>query len=629
MSIERKNIVKGLRKLKAIMIISAFIAFFFGLLTTRDIVHIPFYDFAQLLPEHFFPLPDNFWQGSIKGFLVYNLSAFLTFFSISFGFVYFFYSKFIYDHDGEEVFKRGSQKVEGDNLKSIIEKDMIKKGDKPYVYLSQAKIPIPFKETVRNFLFLGKVGSGKTQGIFNLIFGLYKKGKKISKGIIDYNPTMIIYDRKPDFTQLLYRRGTGKDFLFDPRDKDCLRWNIFDDLLTKNGAIDETMIDFFAKSLCPADPDSKSSHFQEQAQAVFKAVLVKVAGMKKPNNKILIDFLQANGEGTQLRNVLIVDSNVKLYGLQSSVLNSLTLGQGGLDNQGNSVMSSLNKSFRGICRREFYYEEGDFSVRDFINSIDSNPDRRLFIVNTKEMAGAYTTYFSLFINLFFKIGTTLSQPSDRRIFCLFDEIQSLGSDGNHELGKQLISELCNFMAESRSYGYSVAVATQSLPQLERLIKKEGTRELFQHLSNKFLFQYNEPEGSEWLSKYLNEQEIDRVKESYTQSGDTDINKDRFQESEEEKLKRIVLPSEFNTLKPLEAFAVVGEHPTAKIQFLYRLPPKICDNLIEKPLPFFDQDTIVSMRRFYKNQSKEEQLRESLRMAQEIRDIKESIKEELQ
>ena len=30
----------------------------------------------------------------------------------------------------------------------------------------------------------------------------------------------------------------------------------------------------------------------------------------------MIDFLQSNGEGVQLRNVLIVDSNVKKYGLQ-------------------------------------------------------------------------------------------------------------------------------------------------------------------------------------------------------------------------------------------------------------------------------------------------------------------------
>ena len=70
-------------------------------------------------------------------------------------------------------------------------------------------------------------------------------------------------------------------------------------------------------------------------------------------------------------------------------------------------------------------------------------------------------------------------------------------------------------------------------------------------------------------------------------------------SEEEKLKRIVLPSEFNTLKPLQAFCIVGEHPTADIQFEYRLPDVITNELIEKPLPFFNNADIKILRNHYK------------------------------
>jgi type IV secretory pathway TraG/TraD family ATPase VirD4 len=436
---------------------------------------------------------------------------------------------------------------------------------------------------------------------------------------------MIVYDRKPDFTQLLYRRD--KDFLFDPRDKRALRWNIFDDILTEDKEIDENMIDFISKVVAPVDPDSKSAHFDEQAQGIMKAIFVKIGSMQNPSNKLLIDFIQANGDGIQLRNALINDENVIKYGLKSAVVNALTLSAGGLDNQGNSVMATLNKAFKGLCRREFYYYTGNFSVRWFINTIDKQPDRRLFIVNTKEMAGAYTTYFSLFLSLFFKIGTTLSQPSDRRIFMLFDEIQSLGSDGNHALGKKIIEELGNFLAESRSYGYSCTVATQSLPQLEKLIKKEGMRELFQHLSTKILLQYNEPDGSEWLSKFLNEQEIERLKESYTQSSRiVDMTQDRLQESDEEKLKRVVLPAEFNSLKPLEAFIVVGEHPVSKIQFQYRQPPIITQNLIKRELPFFDQNTIEKMRNYYKKKAKEEQIKEALKQQEEVHAMKSKIKE---
>jgi hypothetical protein len=111
---------------------------------------------------------------------------------------------------------------------------MQKSNNHPTFIFGQQNIPIPSKEVPRNFLFLEKVGSGKTQAIFNEIFGGYHMiggiPVKSSQGIVDMNSTMIIYDRKPDFTQLLYRRGSGKDFLFDPRDRDGLKWNIFDDL---------------------------------------------------------------------------------------------------------------------------------------------------------------------------------------------------------------------------------------------------------------------------------------------------------------------------------------------------------------------------------------------------------------
>lgn len=590
------DIIKFFRDLKQISVIAGFSGFFFGLLTTRDIVSLPFFHIENLLPNKMPPLGDAFWNDSIKGFLLFNLSAFLTYFIISFIIVLVAYKSIFKDKTNEKV-KRGARRITGKELKKTIEKDMKTKKDATMFSLARERIPLPFKEVPRNFLFLGKAGSGKTQGIFNLIFGNYSKdGVKESRGIVDYNTTMIIYDRKPDFTGRLYRRGSGKDFLFNPLDRDCLKWNIFDDLLTDSKEIDESMVEFYAKSLCPTDSDSKNAHFQEQAQAVTKAVLVAVAGMSKnANNKYLIDFIQANGDGLTLRNALIKDKTVIKYGLHNNVMNALTIGAGGLDNQGNSVMATLNKVFRGLSKREFYYSDGGFSIRQFIKEVDKRPDRRLFIVNTKKMAGAYTTYFSLFINLIFKTGTTLSQPSNRRIFLLFDEIQSLGSDGNHELGKQLISELGNFLAESRSYGYSAIVATQSLPQLEQLIKKDGMRELFQHLSNKFIFQYNEPDGAEWLSRYLNEQEIERVKESISR-GDSN---DRINESEEEKLKRIVLPSEFNTLKPLQAFCIVGEHPTADIQFEYRLPKDITNELIARELPFFNNEDIEAIKNRYK------------------------------
>ena len=119
------------------------------------------------------------------------------------------------------------------------------------------------------------VGSGKSQAIYNILFGNFdKKGKKISDGIVDFSEPMIIYERKgEDFLGCLFRRK--KDLLFDPRDIDCIRWNIFQDMLNEDNEIEETMVDFFVSSICPIS-DSKSAHFEEQGSSVIKALLLAV-----------------------------------------------------------------------------------------------------------------------------------------------------------------------------------------------------------------------------------------------------------------------------------------------------------------------------------------------------------------
>ena len=62
------------------------------------------------------------------------------------------------------------------------------------------------------------------------------------------------------------------------------------------------------------------------------------------------------------------------------------------------------------------------------------------------------------------------------------------------------------------------------------------------------------------------------------------------ESEEEKIKKIVLESEFANLEPLEAFIKIGNFPVSKIKFWYQEPKKISEPLIRRELPYFSEVT---------------------------------------
>ena len=59
------------------------------------------------------------------------------------------------------------------------------------------------------------------------------------------------------------------------------------------------------------------------------------------------------------------------------------------------------------------------------------------------------------------------------------------------------------------------------------------------------------------------------------------------ENEEEKLKKIVLESEFANLEPLTGFIKVGNFPTSKISFDFYQPKNIYSGLIKSELPFFE------------------------------------------
>ena len=556
--------MKAIRKLKQIVIISAFISFFFSLLVTRDIVNLPYFDFTAYLPSTLEPFT-NIWV-IIKDTILLNMSIFLSYFIPSF---FIFSLLFFYKKDKKEIVKRGQERVSAKELKNIIKK-AVKKDYR--LELFKEKIPLPYNEENRGLLYLGKAGSGKTQAIYDFLFGGRNK-----IGFSNLNNTMIIYERKgDDFISKLYRED--KDYLFDPRDKRSIKWNIFSDLKNSyNNELDESMLDFFAKSFQPIS-DNKFNHFEKQSQTIVKAILVKIAHKENANNKMLIDFLLNHSDLVSLKKSLIKDTNVQKYGLKGAVENALTTDSEGNPNaQGSSVMATLNHIFRNLIRREFYYEEGNFSVKDFMNDIDKNPDKRLFIANTTETDGAYSAYFSLMFMLIFKYGRNLQNSNKRRVLLLLDECQSLE--------KHVIEELTNFLAESRSKGFVPIIATQSLPQLESLIEKKGMRALFQLLSTKVILQYDEPEGAKFLVDFFAENEIIKKKESESEA--YKVTQDRISFTEEEKLKKVVLPVELSTLKPLEAFVKIGNFPVSQVSIEYQEPQNICESLIRASFRYFD------------------------------------------
>lgn len=565
------------RNLRSASIVSGFTAFGVSLLITQFKMPIPFFNFAYFLPKEIEGVGVWFYEDTIKAFLILNLSVFLTYFLPLWFLILIYLFKFKNNED--EVFKRGS-KIESSKevIKAI--KNYIKKSkDYNRLELGLERLPMPENQLVKNSLLVAMPGAGKTQALYSFLLGnVNNKGKKFTSGLADFRETLICYERKGnDFISPLYRRKI--DYLFDPRDIDTIRWNIFEDMLNSDNSINEDMIDFFVNSVAPVNKESKSAHFEEQAQSVIKALFLAIAGSNNANNQALIDFLRKNPTPKQLRESLITNETVILYGADNAVIGALTVDKNGdLDNQATSVYATCNKIFKALSHRAFYYEDGNFSVRSFIKNIENeNNNRRLFIVNTAETAGSYNTYFILFFSLLFKHILSLSNSKSRRIHLILDELMSLNS-------KYLINELVSTLSESRSKGLNAMISFQGLTQVAEIVGEHVMKSLFQMCGTKIILQYSEPYGQKILTQFLGEKEIERKKFGINKTGE--ISQDRISENEEEKLKKVVLESEFSNLEPLEGFIKIGNFPVTKIHFGYQEPKSICTPLIRRELPFF-------------------------------------------
>lgn len=570
------------RKIGISTIFSGFISFGVSLLISNFKIDLPYFHIERFLPKKLDGVSDIIYIDIIKNVLVVNSSIFLSYFLPTF-FISLFVA-FKFNSKDEEIHKRGSRLLNFKDLKKEIYKYIKANKDSYRLEIGKEQIPIPFTQEVKNSLIVGMVGSGKSQAIYNLVFGNFdKKGKKISSGITDFSEPMIVYERKgEDFLGSLYRRE--KDFLFDPRDIDCIRWNIFEDMLNEDNEIEESMVDFFVSSICPIS-DSKSAHFEEQGSSVIKALLLAVAGSEYPSNKSLIDYIRAYPTPKELREALINNETVKKFGVNNQVIGALTVNsEGQLDNQGNSVFATCNKVFKNLSNRAFYFEESNFSVRKFIKSLeDEKSDIRLFIVNTSLSEGAYNTYFSLFFTLIFKHILSLKNSHNRRIHLILDELMSLASNKN--LGKFLITKLIDTLAESRSKGLNTVLAFQALSQLSEIVGENLLKSLFQMCGTKIILQYSEPQGAKLLSQFLGEKEIDRKKFGVNRANN--LSGDRVNENEEEKLKKIVLESEFANLESLNGFIKVGNFAVSKISFNFYQPKNIYTGLVKSEIPFFE------------------------------------------
>lgn len=543
------------RTIKQGSIIGGFIALFTVVLANADIFHFPFLPIVRIEDNQTF-------LNTILFKIAPNLNLFITYFLPPF-----FISLFFINKSKKEKILKGSEFVEAKKLSKIILKDYKKTGNDARIFLGEQKVPLQNSEESRGIGIFAKIGAGKTVAIKNIL-------KDIQE-----NTNLIIYERKGDDFFYLYNSKNPNHYLFSPNDTRGLRWNIFSDIKTDGD------LEFVLNCIVP-EFGGKDEHWNSQARIILKCIFLIVMNRENPNNKMLIDFLIENGDLKTLRANLLKEPVIKQYGLEADIKASLTVdSKGEADNQGNSVIATINK-FRGKLKlRNMYFQDGNFSVKEFIKKTTEQKNLRLFIYNSEKMNGEYNFYLHMFLNLLMKSCLAQNQNKEKTIRGLFvlDEIQSLASDGTREIGANTIKNVGENLAQLRSYGYSFLVASQSLEKLEDILNKNNVFSLLQNLSTKIILQYDSPIGQKIISDMFGENKKEQLKESFSEKETMGENRNY---RTEEKVENLILGSELANLHALEAFLKIAKYPLTKINFEIIKTVTEEKEFLERQLPFF-------------------------------------------
>ncbi|MCP4156532.1 MAG: type IV secretion system DNA-binding domain-containing protein [bacterium] len=415
--------------------------------------------------------------------------------------------KSLADHQKDKEFIRGA-KIENDK---VLKKRL--KKEKVTVDFNFGGIQLPTSAEPQHVFFVGAPGTGKTVFLNQII-----------ERIIERNDPAIVYDFKGDFVTTFYREN--EDHLFNPKDKRCVGWNIFNDIK------EDWDINAVSESLIPPKA-GKDPFWNMSAGSVLAGILRTCIYEGKTTNKDIDDMLRMDLEDlvSLLSHTPENEDAVKPIIDHKSKMAQSVVG----------VMSQYTRSLK-LMRRI----SGDFSINKWIK----NPEGNIFITNYSLMTETLKPILSLFIDLISREILALSDNRDRRIFLLLDEFGTL----------QQLQSIVKLLTLGRSKGASVWPGIQDIGQIENIYSREIRQAIVNACRNSLILSVNDPTTAKFLSDKIGEYHFE-AGEFSSKMGVHD--NDGVQLRRTEKIESLVLSSELTELPNLEGYVKIAGYPIVK------------------------------------------------------------------
>jgi len=393
----------------------------------------------------------------------------------------------------------------------------------------------------RHILLLGTTGTGKSVCLNQYLSTL--KARCPSTAEVN---KCVVYDVKGEFCG---KHLEQNDLIFYPFDQRSVPWSFFNEIQ------DYPDLDILGTSLYEPPKDCKDPYWYNGARDVFRTGLFYLLREGRKSNRDIWEFFSQ-----PLHH--IKDS---LYTLPISELGALKHIDKADSNQAASIISILQE--RLTFFRYLRDRDGSFSFRKFIR--DDSDRRSLFLMNIRKYDAIFRSLMSFVIEIMIREVLSLTDSFSRRITFIVDEFGSLAK----------MPGIFDFLTMGRSKGGFLVLANQDLGSVSNIYGSDKKETFFNNFNVHLVFRLNDPTTAEFLSKAFGEREVIKKFQS-SQFSPSDLG-DRFSMSEQEKLEKIVLATEFQSLADFHSYLKIANYGLTRMKTPRKFLPKIAEEFVAR------------------------------------------------
>ena len=325
----------------------------------------------------------------------------------------------------------------------------------------------------KHLLFIGGIGMGKTNGIFQILSQL--------RNNMTSNDVMVVFDTKGDFYDSFYRPGdiviSNDEKATGPRGKDY--WNIFEEI---NAGIntEEEIVEIARALFFERSNKSSQPFFPNAARDLFSGIMMhfhRMGGVK--NNAVLRNFLDQT-PSAEMR--VILQQHQDLKAMTSYISDDRSP-------QTQGVISELQQHLREIFIGNFR-KEGNLSLRQ---AIRAKQGRMVFVEYDLGIGGMLTPIYQLMLDMAIKEALS-RKKSDGNVWFIIDEFRLIpnlqhiddGINFGRSMGAKFIIGVQNIEQVFHAYGEAQAHSILSglLTTVAYRVNDAATRKFIQDLMGK-------------------------------------------------------------------------------------------------------------------------------------------------